>query len=331
MPISKESKIGFVVMASIAIFYFGYNFLKGNNIFSKDRQFYALYLRVDGLAVDNPVHVNGYKVGRVNMIRLMPENENKILVGFSVTEKNLVIPANSMAKISSTDILGSKALVLSFGKSENIAVSGDTLAGDVEMDLAEAVDSRIKPLELKAAQLLGSIDSAVLIVQNILDSNARNSLSSSFESISHAFASLEKTAWRLDNLVQSEQEKIQSIFSNVESITSNFRKSNKELTRIINNMSDLSDSLAQSNITQTIANTNIVLQDLAIVMEKVNKGEGSLGMLVNDKKLYNNLEQATLELDKLLEDLRVNPKRYVHFSVFGGSEKAKEKPDKKQR
>lgn len=332
MPkISKEAKIGFVVLLSIALFYFGFNFLKGSNIFVKEKQLFALYSRIDGLSLDNPVQVNGYKVGRVNTIKLIPQERNLILVGFTITEKHLNVPINSTAKITSTDLLGSKALVMAFGNSEQMAESGDTIRGDIELDLASAVDSRIKPIELKANQLLGSIDSAVIIVQSILDSNARKSLSSSFESVSNAFRSLERTALRLDNIVQTEQEKIQNIFSNVESISNNFRRSNKELTNIINNMADISDSLAQSNIASTVNNADRVLKDFALIMERVNNGEGSLGLLVTDKKLYNNLEQATLELDKLLEDFRVNPKRYVHFSVFGGGEKPKNKPDKKDR
>ena len=233
------------------------------------------------------------------------------------------------AKIVSLDLLGTKAITLEFSTDSVIAVAGDTLLAGNEMDLQSSVDERIKPLEEKTKQLLGSIDSAVVIVQSILNKEARENLSASFVSIKRSFQSFEKTAISVNNLVESETAKISGIITNVGSITKNFQSNNKSLTNIINNMSAVTDSLAEADLARTVIAAQLALESTAQVLDKINRGEGTIGELVNNDTLYNNLEQSALELDKLLEDLRVNPKRYVHFSIFG--KRDKDKPELKPR
>lgn len=331
MKFKKEIIVGFVVLIAISLLYVGFNYLKGSDVFSNKRQYYATYPRIDGLTVDNPVQINGYRIGRVNSTQLSLNKPGQILVGFEISEENIQIPENSTAMISSVDLLGSKAIVLNLGNSIELAKSGDTLMAEIEEDLKTVVDRRIAPLEQKTKQLISSIDSAVTIVQAILDKDARESLSESFYSIKRALRSLENTAFQFDQMVSSEKQKVERIFTNVESISENIRRNNTQINNVISNLSDVTDSLAQSNLKSTINNANIAIKNITQVIERVNRGEGSLGMLVNNDTLYNNLEQATLELDKLLEDMRVNPKRYVHFSIFGKSEKEKDKPVKKPR
>ena len=325
---SREIQVALVVLLSIALLYYGLNYLKGNDIFSNKRQYFAIYEHVDGLAVDNQVVLNGFKVGKVNRAELLTET-GKIKVGFTIFEPNLQIPKNSTAKIVSLDVLGTKAINLEFSSDTAAAQTGDTLLAANQKDLQSSVDERIKPLEEKTKQLLGSIDSAVVIVQSILNKEARENLSASFVSIKKSFQAFEKTALTVNDLVESESEKIKAIMGNVASITGNFQRNNEALTNVINNMSDVSDSLAKADVANTMRSAQLALQSTAEVLDKINRGEGTIGELVNNDTLYNNLEQSALELDKLLEDLRVNPKRYVHFSIFG--KRDKDKPDKKPR
>ncbi len=325
---SREIRVAILVLVSVALLYYGLNYLKGNNIFSNNRVYYAIYDHVDGLSVDNTVVLNGFKVGKVSTARLIPESGD-IEVGFTIFEENLRIPRNSVAKIVSLDLLGTKAITLEFSTDSVIAVAGDTLLAGNEMDLQSSVDERIKPLEEKTKQLLGSIDSAVVIVQSILNKEARENLSASFVSIKRSFQSFEKTAISVNNLVESETAKISGIITNVGSITKNFQSNNKSLTNIINNMSAVTDSLAEADLARTVIAAQLALESTAQVLDKINRGEGTIGELVNNDTLYNNLEQSALELDKLLEDLRVNPKRYVHFSIFG--KRDKDKPELKPR
>lgn len=327
--IPKEVKVAVVVLLSIGLLYYGLNFLKGNDIFSQKRQYYAVYSHVNGLTVDNAVTLNGFKIGKVNQASLMPNDPGKILVGFVVQEEQLAIPKSTVARIISQDLLGTKAIALIFSEDSVYAQIGDTLYSDVEKELQESVDERIKPLEKKTKQLLGSIDSAVVIVQSILNTDARDNLSASFVSIKRSFQTLEKTVTKVDDLVESETEKISMIISNVQSISSNLKQNNSRITDVISNFSEISDSLAKVDFAQTMMNASLALKQTADIMTKVNSGEGTIGMLLHNDTLYNSLSSSALELDMLLEDMRVNPKRYVHFSIFG--RKDKDKPEKKPR
>ncbi len=327
--IPKEILVAIVVLLSIGLLYYGLNFLKGNNVFSPKKQYYAIYDHVNGLTVDNAVTVNGFKVGKVNEARLMPQNRGKILIGIVIQEEALSIPKNTTARIISQDLLGTKAVALIFDEDTALAQIGDTLISEVEKELQESVDERIKPLEKKTKQLLGSIDSAVVIVQSILNTDARDNLSASFVSIKKSFQTLEQTATKVDNLVASESEKISAIITNVQSISTNLKRNNAQINDVIANFSEISDSLAKVDFAETMMNASKALKQTADIMTKVNSGEGTIGMLLHNDTLYSNLSSSALELDMLLEDMRVNPKRYVHFSIFG--RKDKDKPEKKQR
>lgn len=331
MKYSKEIRVGLVVIVGLAALYFGFNFLKGVDVLSDKRQYYAIYPRVDGLSTDNPVQINGFKIGRVSSIDLMDDNSGNVLVAFDITKKDLEIPVNSVALIASLDLFNSKAISLKRGDSPVQAKSGDTLISEIEGDLKAEVDKRLRPLEQKTESLIGSIDSVVTIVQTILNEDARQNLTESFQSINRSFQSLETTTKRLDTIIVNEQAKISSILTNVNSIAANFEDNNQQLTRVINNFSEISDSIAAANLVETINNASMAMDQVASVMNKIDNGEGTVGQLVNNDTLYYNLEAATLELDKLIEDMRVNPKRYVHFSVFGRREKAENKPKKKER
>lgn len=331
MKYSKEVKVGIIVVVALTALYFGFNFLKGIDVLSEKRTYYAIYPRVDGLSTDNPVQLNGYKIGQVTAIKLMEDNSGRILVTFDITEKGLKVPINSTALIASLDLFNSKAISIKRGDSPIQAETGDTLLSEIEGDLKAEVDKRLRPLEQKTEDLISSIDSVVTIVTTILNEDARQNLTESFESINRSFQSLETTTKRLDTIIVNEQAKISNILTNVNSIATNFEKNNDELTRVIKNFSQISDSIAAANLVETINNASMAMEQVASVMNKIDSGEGTVGQLVNNDTLYYNLEQATLELDKLLEDMRVNPKRYVHFSVFGRSEKPEQKPNKKER
>ena len=329
MKFKKEIGVGLVVMVAMGLLYFGFNYLKGADVFANKRVFYAVYPRIDGLTVDNPVQINGFRIGRVTSADISMEMGGKIVIGFEITEDKINVPINSQAMISSVDLLGSKAIVMELGDATEMAQPGDTLVATIEEDIKTVVDRRIQPLEQKTKQLISSIDSAVTIVQAILNKDARESLSESFYSIKRALRSLENTAFQFNEMVSSERDKVEKIFTNVESISENIRRNNSKINNVIDNLSDVTDSLAEANIATTINNANKAIRDITLVIQKVNSGQGTVGELVNNDTLYNNLEQATLELDKLLEDIRVNPKRYVHFSIFG--KKDKDKPEKKPR
>lgn len=317
----KEVKVGIIVIIGIALLVWGFNFLKGTNILKKDRAYYAVYDRVDGLVEADPVIVSGYKVGQVKQITFLSDNTGRLVVKFMVDEKSISLPKDSKAKIVSSDILGSKSIELIPGISQKVIQPGDTLQSGIQPSLSAEVNQQIAPLKKKTEELIASIDSVATVFQVILNEDARGDISSSFSSIKKSINSLERTAFRLDTMVKDEKEKLSNIFSNVESITANFKENNEQLSNAITNFSAVSDSLAQADLTSTINNANKTMKTTAEIMDKINRGEGSLGMLINNDSLYNNLEAASNDLDKLLLDLRYNPSRYVHFSIFGRKDK----------
>lgn len=325
MTLSKEVKTGIVVVVGLSLFIYGFNFLKGSNLFKNQKTIYAVYTNVDGLLESNNVQLSGLKVGLVKSINLMPDDrQGRILVTMSV-EDNVNIPSDSRARIVSSDLLGTKSIRFELGTSSSLVKSGDTLVSEREDDLRAAVDKRIAPLQKKAEGLIASIDSVMIVVQEVLNKDARQNLSKSFESIKRAIATFEKTALRLDTLVYSQQYKLSSIFSKMESISSNLANNNDKITKVLTNFESISDSLAKSRIKTTINNANEALSDVSKILAKINRGEGSMGLLVNNDSLYKKLDKSANELDLLMLDLRTNPKRYVHFSLFGRKDKTKKK------
>ncbi len=324
MKIRKEVKVGIVTSLAIACFIYGFNFLKGKNLFSSQRKFYAVYNDIDGLVEANPLMINGFKVGLVGGIKLANDTTGNIIVTL-ILDNDVNVPKNSVAKVVSSDILGSKAIQLILGKGNNFASSGDTLMSAQEDNLKAAVNKTIAPLQKKAEGLITSIDSVMVVVQQVFNESARQNLAKSFENIKLAITSLETTSFRLDTMVLSEKVKISSILNKVNMLATTLANNSDKLGNIINNFSNISDSLAKSNLTAAINNANVVLNQASTIMTKINSGQGTIGMLVNNDSLYRKLDKSTEDVDRLLNDLRINPERYVHISVFGRKDRNKPK------
>jgi phospholipid/cholesterol/gamma-HCH transport system substrate-binding protein len=321
VKLSKELKVGLTVIAAICFFIYGFNFLKGTNLFSKNKLYYATYATLDGVTESNPVMLNGFKIGQVKSLSLQNKNGYyPIVVEFSL-DKTIQVPRFSIAKVVSTDLFGAKAIELILSDSKEFLNSGDTLQTASEEDLKTAVDKRIAPLQKKAETLISDVDSVMNSVNNVLDAKTQANLKTSIESIKFTFASLSKTAATLDGLLAVEQAKLAAILSNVNSITKNLENNNEKLTHVISNFSNISDSLAKSNLKQVIENTNQVMTQTKDIMAKVNSGKGTMGLLINNDSLYIKLDRTVGDLDKLLIDLKKNPGRYVSVSVFGKKDK----------
>lgn len=317
MKISKELKIGLVVTFAIGAFIWGFNFLKGADIFSRKYELYAIYPKIEGLLEANPLQVNGYKIGQVNKISLIKrDGKPMVLVKFLLTE-DINIPKGSIAKVVSSDFLGAKAVEVVFGVSSEYVHSGDTLESQSEEGLKEQVSAQLRPLQSKANELLSSIDSVMIIVQYVLNDKTRENLSKSFESIKKAISTLEQTAYKLDDMVDNERSKISSLLNKLNSVGSVLEKNTGRIDNIIANMSTVSDSLAKSNLASAIDEADKTLKEMNTLIAKINQGQGTLGKLAKNEELYNNLNKSTQDLDLLLRDLRINPERYLHFSVFG--------------
>jgi phospholipid/cholesterol/gamma-HCH transport system substrate-binding protein len=323
MKYSKEIKTAVVALATVFAFVWGYNFLKGNDIFSKQRIFYTVMEDAGGLNTSAPIMANGFKVGLVKAIYFEPENRRQLVVELMLTADNFDIPKGTVARLVS-DLFGTTSINLKLGEEAGHYEVGDTLQSEIEESLTSEltnVSKSLIPLKVKAETLIQNLDSLVLDIRDALGKGERGS------SVNRALADLAVTMENLKhatgriNVLVSKDGDLSRILADVEAFTSVLDKNKGEIDRLVGNLATFSDSLAASDIASTINNANKTFSELAVAMEKINNGEGTIGKLLNNDSVYNNLTAATDNLDKLFIDIKARPSRYVHVSLFGKKNK----------
>lgn len=315
MKISNETKVGALTTVAITVLILGYNFLKGNDLFSSTSKYYAKYSHVDGLAVSNPVILNGVKVGQVKKLTF---NEDQSLVVEIEVRSDLKLTLEDSAQILNDNLLfGTKAIVLTTSHRGKDASSGDTLRSFITPSLAEQVGGVMNPVKKKVNALVHLLDSMAEKLSAQLKSAGTSDLQKSMTDVKSAIQSFRNTIQGFDKLVNDDASKLNHILAHVESITLNLKKNSAQLEAIIKNSRQISDSLASSNLKSTVEQAQKSLAEVSMIMQKINQGQGSLGLLVNDKALYDNLRKSSEDLDKLIVDLKKNPHRYVHISLIG--------------
>lgn len=315
MKINKEIKIGFIFLVASALLYWGYNFLKGKDVFIKERTFYAVYQDVSGLSKSDPIYISGLKAGQVSNLFFEEGYTGRIIAELQISS-DFPIPVNSTAKIISTDLMGTKAIGLTLGNAPELIDDGDTLNASIESTLQEQMEQTLGPLKNKAEQLLYSVDDILTNLQGILSSETASNIQLSMSHLEQSLENMESLTGNLDTLVNQEKNSVQSILFNAESITTNLKDNNESLAAIIQNFHQISDSLVAADMASTLHQANKALTDFSGIMNRINSGEGSMGMLMNNDTLYIELEKSAKDLNLLLEDIKANPGRYVKFSLF---------------
>jgi len=311
----KQILIGVSFILAIALFIWGYNFLKGKDIFNKQTIYYAKYHEVSGLEISNPVSINGVRIGQVSRMYFAPDMSGDVIVELTINT-DFPIPDNTIARIFSSDLMGSKSVDFKLGNSTDQAKDGDTLATSIEAGIMEEVNAQVQPIKAKAESLLASIDTLVVAFQAIFNESARKNLSESFDNINKSFSNIQSTTTNLDTLMITEGNRVSSILNNIDSLTYTLSENREKFASIISNFEMISDSLAEANIPATFNRANSTLDELETILAKINDGEGTIGMLMHNDTLYFELNKTAEELNMLLKDIRENPKRYVKFSVF---------------
>lgn len=318
MKLSHETKIGIIVTIAIAATIWGINFLKGRNILKPTLTYYAIYDDIGGLDVNAKILMNGFKVGQVDDIYFNADRSGKLTVVLEIN-KGFVIPLNSVAEVFSSDLLGTKAISIIKSDSDQDHINGDTLVSHFQADLQDKIEEHIIPVKDKAEKLIVTVDSVLQNLNFIFDEQTRKALQ---ESIHH----IKESSDQLDQMLANDG-KFTKMISNIESITSNIKNNNEEIAMAISNISEISDSLAASELKSTVNRANEVLGQTHEILFKINNGEGTLGELVNNDSLYHNIESLSGDLDRLLIDLQENPRKYINVSVFGRSEKKKKRQE----
>lgn len=318
MKIKREYTIAGVVLGGIALLVFGVNYLKGLDLFQKRNIYYAVYNDVSGITGSSPLFFHGFKVGQVVGTQLMPDGSGRIAVAFQVDADDLKLPRDSRLEIYSADLF-TRAAQIMMGDSSVMAQRGDTLLGDAQLSLTETVNQQIDPLKRKAEAMIASVDSVLTSVQGILNKDARGHLDGSFADLHGTMTSVKQTAQRMDALFAAEAENIKLAMENITKLSATLAANQGRLNSIFANVDSLTASLASGELQNVLKDLSATSNELKGTLTKINGGQGTLGQLITNDSLYNNLEASSRQLDLLLEDLRLNPNRY--FSVFGKKDK----------
>lgn len=294
---NRETKIGLAVAAAVAMLYFGINFLKGINIFTPSSVFYVKYDRVDGLVKTSHVLINGFQVGHVSDIQFDYTKEAPIILELTV-DKQLVVTKGTVAEVYETGLLGDKAIQLHLGQGTEVCQYGDTLEGAVKSGMiAQVVSELIPPIEA----MMPTIDSTIRSVKNVIESEKVQNILSNTEA---ATKNLKTASAKLNTVMDND---VPPIMADAKRITGNLDKITSDISKV-----DLKNTLTE--VQQTIDN-------LKLVTNKFNSTDNTIGLLLNDKQLYYHIDSIAYNANALIVDLKANPKRYVHFSVFGSKEK----------
>jgi phospholipid/cholesterol/gamma-HCH transport system substrate-binding protein len=316
LKISKEIKIGFIFAAGAFILVWGINFFKDRHLFSSNRTLYAVYKDIAGLTPANPIIVNGMKIGQIDDVYFTKDTTGKIVVRMIIDNKLIDIPRNSTARIITSDIMGARKMEIVLGNDyQHLAQQGDTLPSSVQTSILDVVSEQFAPIKEKAEYTIASLDSVLVVIKDIFNKKTQSDLQEAMSSLNSTIHSIEHATKQVDVWVAKDG-KLNTIFGNIESISTNIRNNNDKITKVIKNFSDISDSLAKANFAATINNANQILSNANDIIAKINKGEGTMGLLMNNDSLYNGLSRSAADLDKLLKDLKENPKRYINFSLF---------------
>ena len=313
MKLSREVKTGILALGAILLFIFGYNYLKGSNLLESNKVFYVTYDNVEGLSASAPVTINGLQVGKVQSIDFA-DTSGHLVVSFTV-ESDFKFSKESIVQIYSSGFIGGNNLgIIPTYDANNIAVSGDTLQGVIQQGILDKVTGQLEPLEKKIESTLTSLDTLLIGFNEILDEEGKKNLQQTLGNLNASVASFRNLSGNMNSLLVDNKEKLNSTISNLDTTSKNFAQ--------------LSDSLAQIELGATIAQLQGVVDNFNGITQKIENGEGSVGKLLKDEELYDNLAGAAGQLEQLLEDMKLNPKRYVHFSLFGRRAKPYEKqPD----
>jgi phospholipid/cholesterol/gamma-HCH transport system substrate-binding protein len=308
MKLSKEVKIGAYFVVTLIALVWGINFLKGKDIFNKVNKFYAVYDNIEGLQTTAQVYIKGLKVGTVSKIRL-DQGSEKFKVELQI-KSNYSIPENSVAYLYSSDIMGNKAIKIKIGDSPVILNDNAVIPSDKENDMFSLLMDDLPSIKDNLHQTIKDVDSTFKNINKLFSDENVNNLSKGISSLENTMRNISQLSTALNNSKSS----LVSSLENIDSITSNLKNNSDKINHIIDNFAELSDSLKTIKLAQ-------VVDELKTIVEKVNSGTGGVGKLIYDESIYDNLANSLNSLNTLLSDIKENPKRYVHVSVFGKKSK----------
>lgn len=311
-----EFKIGLAFILGFLVLYWGINFMKGEDIFSSQKKFYVVYDNTEGLLATRPVTINGYQVGQVNSIGFHPDQSGRLVVTLQVNNE-FPITQGTVAKIYSASIMGEKSISLHTKKGTPLALSGDTLFSDTERDLTQEVNMQLAPIKARTEELLGTLDTVIGLASGFLDQRTSDNFKSTIESIEKTFQSVQESASEISNYLSDNKENFDAVSENFRLLSEELARNSSDITSTIQNVEAISDSLSSARLTETINNMESITARFDRLMAELETGEGAASKIIYDEEVYANLKQATDNLNRLLLDIKYNPNKYLHVSLFG--------------
>lgn len=313
MKVSNETKVGALTAVAIAVLILGFNYLKGKNITERSNTIYAVFPSVDGLALSNSVFINGYQVGRVSDLEAKDRNVSGIIVSINLS-KGYNIPKDSYAVIDKPP-LGTTSIKIKLGKSSDYVQDGDTLGIAVAPSILGEIDKRLDPTLNKVEETLTSLNAVIMKLNDIIDPTVKNNLQS-------VIANLSTSSQSLTRLLNDQTGALAKSLNHVESITGNLEKNNGRIDSTLANVQRLTAKLNDVKIGEAVDGLRNSLKQLEATITKANSPNSTIGALLNDRKLYDEIRQTNRSLTTLLDDFKTHPKRYVNVSVFGKKDKS---------
>lgn len=307
--ISNEVKVGAVALITIVAFIWLFNFLKGKDFFKSTANYYAIYDKIGGLAESSPVEINGYKVGVVQSINFIDAESGKLLVVFSVS-KDFKLPRNTVAEITPLSIIAGMKVQFVYGNGPGTYSYGDTIPGRLAENLVNKLETELLPLKDKISNLVDVIDSVISSVNVIMNPEFRNNLNGTL-------TNLNNTSKNLDDIIGTKEKELKATLENISKFTKMLSDNSVKIGSTFNNLETITDTLAAADIYTSVTNLKTSLEKTSLLIENLNEGKGSAGQFLTNDSLYTNLANSLESLNALLEDMKANPKRYVHFSIFG--------------
>jgi phospholipid/cholesterol/gamma-HCH transport system substrate-binding protein len=319
MKISNETKVGALTSIAIVLMILGFNFLKGKSLFKTGNFLYANFAETKGLMISNPVFVNGYQVGSVYEIDNTDASLKTIRVGIKLNS-TYNIPDNSVAIVDASP-LGTSSLAIKLGDSKNFLPNSGDLKTAENIGVLEELKNKLVPVTDQITTTTHTLDSVLRNINSIFDANAKNNLQNVIANINKTTASLTISSVAIEKMVNTQSGSIAKSMDNVNSFTKNLSDNNSAITSTINNLEKTSSGLSKADLSGSVNNLKQSIERMNVLLSKLESKDGSLGLLINDKTLYNNLTNTVRSANILLDDLKTHPKRYVNISVFGKKDK----------
>ena len=310
---NKEARIGLFVLAAILIFFAGFYFLKGSSLLSGDLTYRVMYENVQGLKPSDAVRIQGLKVGKVTAINLNRAGRGEKLEVVFVVSKKTRLPKGTVARLASFDLLGAKGIVLEPGSSSEDLENNALLPGSQETGLVDKLNDEVSPLFKDVRQAVNSVDSVLTSVNKIFSPQARTDLQSSLSALHKSLDNFVSLSAKLN----SQSEMLSRVIQNADKISGTLARNSDNIDKTIANFRSTSENLSKMPLEETVKKAEEVAQNLNDILLKIKSSDGSLGLLVNDKELYNNMNKTLEELSKLTADIKAHPYRYINVTIFG--------------